>query len=708
MSKRIVTLLIAFCFMTATATAGLEGTVAYGAQEEDAAIEGEYAEDEILVVFEDDVTKKAAKKAVAQQDGETMTVVDAPMDEMTAIVELPEGQSVQEAVSEYEKNANVAYAQPNYRYHLIDEEGTDSAQTQAAGEETGTTAQTQAAATVSLNDPWASELWHLDMVDAQDAWDLLKGIVHSKVRVAILDTGVDVDHEDLQGNLNQSLCVDVTGERIKSQTEDDDGHGTHVAGIIAAEANNGKGVAGVASGGSSSDSVVELFAVDVFPEKDEAYTDDIIRGMEYATANGAKVINMSLGYECTQKSREDTLLESAVNTVTASNVAVICAAGNDSNDVPNYPADFDACISVTSVNKAGSLSNFSNYGSAKDIAAPGGQAGTTAGETERIASTWPDNRYAGAAGTSMATPVVSGVAALLYSMNPDMTLNALKYILYETADSGVSDSSRYFGHGIVNAYNAIAKAQNRVTGISLNKTSARLLPGQVAKLVAGITPASALNNSVTWSSSDPSVAAVDGSGQVTAKKPGTAVITVRSNDLNGSVYTNCQVTVEYWVNYKLNGGKNHKSNPTSYYGRTVTLKDPTRSGYAFQGWYTDSNYLTRIKSFSKGNYTLYAKWKKVTTGKASIKRLKQKSATKMKVRQSKVSGAKGYQITYSTSKKFTKKTTKNKNVKGTSATLKNLKRGKTYYVKARAYKKDSAGKKVYGAYSKVKKLKMKK
>lgn len=695
MSKRVVSLLIVFCLMAGTGAAGLEGMVAYGAQEKEAEIEGEYAEDEILVVFEDDVTKKA----VTQQDGEGMTLVDTPMDEVTAVVELPEGQSVEKAVAEYEENSDVAYAQPNYRYHLIDEKKTASA------------AQKQASAVDSLNDPGASELWNLDMVDAPAAWNLLRGISRSKVRVAVLDTGVDMDHADLQSNLKKSLCVDVTGNKTVPLRGDDDGHGTHVAGIIAAEANNGIGVAGVASGGSRDDSIVDLFAVDVFTVvngESGAYTSDIMEGLQYAVRNNAKVINMSLGYASETQSWEDALLENAVNNVTASNVAVICAAGNDANAQPNYPADFDASISVTSVNKTGAISDFSNYGSTKDIAAPGGQHGPIENVIEQsILSTFPGNNYAGEAGTSMAAPVVSGVAALLYSMNPQMTLDGLKYILYHTVDKGVPDSSRYFGHGIVNAYRAIAMAKDRVTGISLNKTNVRLKQGYAMHLTASITPSYAPNNSITWESSNPSVADVDGSGWVTGKKGGTAIITVRSNDLD-CVYAACQVTVEYWVKYKLNGGKNHKSNPTSYYGKTVKLKNPTRRGYAFKGWYKDSKYRTRIKSFSKGNYTLYAKWKKVKTGKAAIKQLKQTSDTKLQVQQGKVDGAKGYQITYSTKKKFTKKATKHKSVKGTTATLSKLKKGKTYYVKTRAYKKDSAGKKVYGSYSKVKKLKMKK
>ncbi len=705
MSKKSISLLIAFCLMAVTCAPGLTGTDVYAAEKKEAAIQGEYAEDEILVVFEDDVTEKAAEKVVADQEGEDLTVVDTPADEVTGVVELPKEQTVQEAVAEYKEDPDVAYAQPNYKYSLVHGESAERA------------AQQQAAAVDYLNDTEKAQLWHLEMIQALDAWDLLRQIDRTRVKVAVLDTGVDLSHEDLQDSLNKSLCVDVTGGRTVPLTGDDDGHGTHVSGIIAAEANNGLGVAGVASGGSSGDSVAEIFAVDVFTWvynaqknrwENNAYTSDIIAGLQYAQQKGAKVINMSLGYEAYNQTFADLMLENTVNNVTASNIAVICAAGNDNNAILNYPADFEASISVTSVNRAGEKSDFSNYGSTKDIAAPGGKLGRGPNPEETVCSTWPGNNYHGEAGTSMAAPVVSGVAAMLYSTNPQISLDTLKYVLYNTAvDKGAPGHDIYYGHGIINAYKAIEKVKGRATGLSLNQTAMNLKKGQTKGLSATITPSGARNNSVTWRSSNPSVATVDGSGRVTAKKGGTALITVRSNDLT-CVYAACQVTVQYQVTYKLNGGKNHKSNPTSYYGRTVTLKNPTRKGYAFEGWYKDSKYRKRVKTISSGDHTLYAKWKKVKIGRGEIKQLKQTSKTKLKVSQKKVSGAKGYQITYSTSKKFTKKTTKHKNASGTSKTLTKLKKGKTYYVKTRAYKKDSAGKKVYGTYSKARKLKLKK
>lgn len=162
----------------------------------------------------------------------------------------------------------------------------------------------------------------------------------------------------------------------------------------------------------------------------------------------------------------------------------------------------------------------------------------------------------------------------------------------------------------------------------------------------------------------------------------------------------------YKITYRLNGGKNHKSNPSQYDGGRVKLYNPSRKNYAFKGWYTDKKFKKKITIIKdKKNITVYAKWEKVKTGKAGIRSLKGRTGRKAVLNIKKVSGASGYEILYGTAKNMrgAKKTTSSR----TSVTLKNLKKGKTYYVKVRAYKKDSTGRKVYGAYSAVSKAKIK-
>ena len=249
----------------------------------------------------------------------------------------------------------------------------------------------------------------------------------------------------------------------------------------------------------------------------------------------------------------------------------------------------------------------------------------------------------------------------------------------------------------------------KVTGITLNQTSATLGRGKKLALKAAISPSYASNKKVVWKSANTKVATVDGSGNVTAKAPGRTKITVTSAE-NSSYQASCTVTVPYNITYKLNKGKNNASNPSTYYGKKITLKNPSRKGYTFAGWYTDAKFKKKIKtieSSAKCDYTLYAKWTKVNVAKVSITSAKNSKSKQILLKYKKISGIKGYEISYSTDKKFKRAVTR-KNTTKTSYTISKLKKGKTYYVRIRAYKVDSTGKKVYGKYTSVKKVKVSK
>ena len=249
----------------------------------------------------------------------------------------------------------------------------------------------------------------------------------------------------------------------------------------------------------------------------------------------------------------------------------------------------------------------------------------------------------------------------------------------------------------------------KVTGITLDRTSAEVKRGEKLTLNVTVSPSYASNKKVVWKSANTKIATVDANGSVTAKAPGRTKITVTSSE-NSSYQASCTVTVPYKITYKLNKGKNNASNPSTYYGKKVTLKKPSRKGYAFAGWYTDAKFKKKITSISnsaKSDYILYAKWTKVKVAKASLTSAKNSKSKQILLKYKKVSGAKGYEISYSTDKKFKKAVTK-KNTAKTSYTISKLKKGKIYYVRIRAYKMDSTGKKVYGKYSSVKKVKISK
>lgn len=175
--------------------------------------------------------------------------------------------------------------------------------------------------------------------------------------------------------------------------------------------------------------------------------------------------------------------------------------------------------------------------------------------------------------------------------------------------------------------------------------------------------------------------------------------------------TKTPAVTTYDIKYVLNKGQNNKSNPKTYSTKDVKLKNPTRKGYTFSGWYTDSkfkNKVTTIKASTKANVTVYAKWTKVTKpAKVTVKKVTNVKGSKINVTLKKVSAVKGYEIKYTTDKKF-KKSVKTTTSTKTVKTISKLKKNKTYYVKARAYKIDSTGNKVYGSYSKVVKIVIKK
>lgn len=241
----------------------------------------------------------------------------------------------------------------------------------------------------------------------------------------------------------------------------------------------------------------------------------------------------------------------------------------------------------------------------------------------------------------------------------------------------------------------------RTSGVRLSKKEMILYKGKTSRLTARITPSDASETSVRWTSSNSKVAKVDSAGKVTAKGYGRAVIKASAKDSSGK-YSTCKVTVPYRIRYVLKKGKNHKSNPSYYYDQKITLKKPSRKGYRFKGWYQDKKFKKKISKISKGtkkNYKVYAKWSKVKVGSTWMYHLENQKTRTVTFRWRKVQGASGYQITYAGNRKFKK--AKKTYRKGTRAKLKKLKAGKKYYIKVRAYKIDSAGKKVYGKYSKA-------
>lgn len=248
---------------------------------------------------------------------------------------------------------------------------------------------------VSLpNDPYVDKQWALEQINVGELWGVTSG--GSGVVVAVLDTGIDSDHEDLAGK--------VIGEAnfTDSPTAADIyGHGTNVAGIIAAYSDNGLGVAGVAPQSY-------LLNVKVAGDGGRCNASDVARGIVWAVDNGANIINLSL-----ELATPSLILEEAINYAWENGVVIIAAAGNSGNQEPVYPAAYEHVIAVAATEQDDTRAVLSNYGEWVDVAAPGFD----------IYSTLTGGGYGYKSGTSFAAPYVSGLAAILFATLSDSNGN---------------------------------------------------------------------------------------------------------------------------------------------------------------------------------------------------------------------------------------------------------------------------------------------
>jgi subtilisin family serine protease len=309
------------------------------------------------------------------------------------------------------------------------------------------------------NDTQYSSLWGLAMIKAPQAWDITTG--SSNVVVAVIDTGIDYTHPDLVDNISTN-----TGE-IRGNGVDDDGngfvddfygydfingdsdpmddhfHGSHCAGTIGAKGDNGRGVAGV-------NWTVKLLPVKVLDSYGSGTLAAVAAGMNYAVKRGVKIMSMSLG-----TSGYSATLENAIINAKNAGVLVVAAAGNSSQNTdtyPNYPSAStqENVLAVAASNSSDTLAYFSNWGpTSVDLAAPG----------ESILSTYLGGQYAYASGTSMATPHVAGMAAMLLAVNPTLTYGQIKSILMGTVDPLSAMTGKMVSGGRANLYKALLKAQ---------------------------------------------------------------------------------------------------------------------------------------------------------------------------------------------------------------------------------------------------------
>lgn len=332
----------------------------------------------------------------------------------------------------------------------------------------------------SFNDPEVDRLWAFNStrgMSVLSAYENLPNFSPEEVIVAVVDTGVDHNHEDLKdvmwvnekeipGNKidddNNGYIDDIHG--INTLVRDTQGlatmntmashwHGTHVAGTIAASQNNGLGIAGVANN-------VKIMAIRTVPDNADELDSDIVEGFLYAAKMGAKVINCSFGKTVNEGGM---VVRDTMNQISKKGVLVVVSAGNDSmgpfrwhnNDFsPKYPASFDSqnMMVIASTTSTGSLSGFSNIGPVTvDIASPGSS----------IYSTLNGNKYGMASGTSMAAPNASGVVAMVMGYFPELTNTTVKKIIMDSTTRDENYLGKILTGGRVNLKSALNLAMNR-------------------------------------------------------------------------------------------------------------------------------------------------------------------------------------------------------------------------------------------------------
>jgi serine protease len=411
------------------------------------------AEREMLLDIGDDVAQ--------QQTVRTLGIPEARLNLRAADPAMQRKLQTLQIISALRKQANIASADPNYIWRP----------------------------SAAANDPLYPLQWNYPLINLPQAWDVTTG--SNGVIVAVIDTGVLLNHPDLQGRLiaGYDFISDPAraddGDGIDPNPDDPGDqalggssfHGTHVTGTIAADMDNTLGVAGV----TQASQVMPLRALGIGGGTEY----DVLQAVRYAAglandsgtlpAQKADVINLSLGGGGFSQTAQDVFSAARVQ-----GLIVVAAAGNESTTVPTYPAAYDGVVSVSAVDINGNLAWYSNTGPTIDVAAPGGNTRTDVngdGFPDGVLSTCGDDSsgsirytYCFFQGTSMASPHVAGVAALMKAVYPILTPDEFDQLLINGLLTDAAGRSDQFGYGQIDAFRAVAAAQDLAGGAPLPPT----------------------------------------------------------------------------------------------------------------------------------------------------------------------------------------------------------------------------------------------
>lgn len=342
-----------------------------------------------------------------------------------ALVQLPPGVSVPQAISFYSGMSGVAFAEPNGIMQAM----------------------------LVPDDPFfGTDQWGPQKISCPEAWDISTG--DPGVIIAIIDTGVDYNHPDLTGKTVAGWDF-VNGD---NDPMDDQGHGTHCAGIAAASTNNATGMAGVGFN-------CQIMPVKVLDSGGFGTWANIASGIDFASTNGAHVLSLSLGGGGGSAS-----LQLAVNNAWANNRLVVVAAGNSNTTAPSYPGYYTNSLAVASTTSTDARSGFSNYGPWVDVAAPGSD----------IFSTYLGSGYNRLDGTSMACPHVAGLGGLLFAhLGPNTPVSTIRQRIEKTCDP----VGNFVVKGRVNAFRALTGNAVQPKVRTVTATPRVIRPGQRSRIL---------------------------------------------------------------------------------------------------------------------------------------------------------------------------------------------------------------------------------
>jgi|GEM_PF-918525 len=470
---------------------------------------------ELIVTFKKSVSDRKIEKTVEAEDASVESISQIGAIKIAQI----SVDSMIDAAQALEEHREVEAVQPNYRYTFLD------------------------AADPLLDPDEPFYQYQFENTRAKESWALLEGRVSTPTVVTALDSGMDLHHEDLQANQAPAMKAAKEfehfsiGEQEAADDDDDeqDGHGTHVNGIIGATYQNGKGGSGIAAGYHNE--LVRLLPVSASTEGAYFLTVDIVNAIAYAVEHGAKVINMSFGGYV-----RDLIMDAAIQEAYYNhNVVFVAASGNEDTEAFSSPSDLKEVISVNAGNSLDEPTYYSNYGTEKDILAPG----------DDVMSTLPGDDYGIMSGTSMASPMVAGIAALVLDANPALTPAQVYNILCASARQPENVQTRFdksTGYGVVDAKAAVeaalaASAGTAVEDLQLKDDEIVLSVGDSYGAEALVQPATSLA-AMHWEIADPEIASVDSqTGTITGLKRGITSVTVTAGGKSSTRQVRVKTTI---------------------------------------------------------------------------------------------------------------------------------------------------------------------